>query len=623
MGISDDLNAPLYLGGIITQDVPNVGPVAIAGHVYQIDPRQYARQTLEVLRGSADTGAEPGEQSLNTHGLWRRTGKDWRLGAGQRYFDDSDSDRVRFYASKGVDVFSTARQATLLNDTERKLTSAATNLKVLAIGSWLYLADGSSLRFTADPTPASPAFTTVAAPASILSLTTDGTSIWLASSGQPLQKATAGSGGAMAAFGTFAASVVGYGNGRLLAAALNRIVEVNAAGAVGGAGQLDYSHTNTNFVWRGMVATPGAIYAWGDAGGVSEVYSIVPDPSNGQLRPPAFAWACPLGETVNAMVWYSTVMLIGTTFGVRLATQNASSNTLTSGAAIEISGGVSGLTAYRNFAWFTWTNYDGTSTGIGRINLKLFVDTENLVPAYAGDLMATAQGAVLSVASFGDRRYFAVSGSGLWGQNANLVAAGTIDSGWLTFSTIERKVLQSVDLRHEALVGSISVEFALDTDPDNGGTWIGLSTSAAAGSTGPSSSFTASNQGFERARFRLTLNRSGTDATKGPTLRRWTARAIPTPYRTDEIIVPVRLFTEVLTSVPHGEGADLWQDVLGEFLYLKGFEGIGSIVRYQEGATSYDVYIDGIQLKPEKMTADANFFETLMLVRLLTVSPFS
>lgn len=619
MGISDDLDSALYLGTNVSTDVPNVGPVAIAGHVYQIEASQYERQTLEVLRGSADTGAEPGEQSLNTHGVWRRTGKDWRLGAGQTHFDDETSDRDRFLSSKGIDPW-TARQLTLLPDTEQKRASTNTNLALLVIGAWLYMVDGAVLRFTADPTPSAPTFSACTAPAAIVAATSDGTSIWLACTGQPVQKATVGSTTAPAAFGTFAATVVGYANGRLLAAAANRLVELDGVGAFGAAGQLDYSHPNPSFVWKGIVATPSAVYVWGDAGGASEVYSVVPDPANGQLKPPTWAWSVPLGETVNTLVWYSTVMLIGTTLGVRVATQG-SGNVLANGAAIEVAGGVTAIAPFRGYAWFTWSNYDTASTGLGRLNLKLFVDATNLVPGYASDLMAAGQGTVLSVASFGDRRYFAISGSGLWGQAANLVASGTIDSGWINFSTIERKVLVSVDLRHEALVGSVSVAFGLDIDPNAGGAWIGLSTSATAGTLGPESPFTASNQGFERMRVQLTLTRAAGTPTQGPTVRRWTARAIATPFRADQIVVPVRLTTEALSTVPHGEGVITWQDVLGEYLFLKSVEASGSVVRYQEGATTYAVVIDGIELKPSHVNADGTFFESLMFVKLLTVGP--
>lgn len=616
MGISSLLDEPIFEGSTSTSDVPYAGPVAIAGHVYQIDPKEYDRQTLDVLRGSSDIGSSPGEQSLNTHGLWRRTAKDWRLGAGQVYFDDASSSDERFASSKGIDALTTPRQVSLLNDTSRKLASTNTNLHLLNTGTYAYFADGSAVKYTTDFA----SFLVVATAGPVASIATDGIYVYVATGAHNLQRTALGT-GVIGDFGTFQPSVVAYANGRLLAAAANRLVEIDNTGAFGAAGQLDYSHPNPSFVWKGILGTPSAIYAWGDANGISEVYFVTLDPSNGQLKQPTWAWSVPAGETVLMLRWYSTVMIIGTTVGVRLATQSQS-GTLANGASIDVAGGVGACDIYRSSAWFSWSNFDTVSTGLGRLDLAVFVDAENLVPSYQSDLMATTQGTVQSVMVFGGKVYFAVSGSGLWGQSTDLVASGQMDSGWLTFSTIERKVVVSVAIRHEPLTGSVAVATATDTDPANGGTWVGLSVSDHQGTTGPGSPFAAANQGFERMKVQMTLNRSGTDATKGPTLRRWTARAVVTPYRTDQIVVPVRLFSRVQATIPFAEGGNVDQDILAEFLYLKSLEANGAIVRYQEGTESYDCFIDGIELKPARESADGSFFETLMYVKLLTVNTY-
>ena len=613
MGINSPLNDPIYAGGVLTDEVPATGPIAIAGHVYQIDPAKCSHKTLEVLRQSSDIGTEPGEQSLNTHGLWRRTAKDWRYGAGQVFFDEDTSVRNRCYASKGVDLLTTARQASLLPDTTLLLASANTNLQLVKIGAYAYLSDGANLRWSINGTsfPSS-----AAAGATIKSLATDGTNIYVAVGTAALQRAALG--GALAAFGAFAADVVGYGNGRLIAAKANRIVELDAAGAITA---FDQSHNNASFVWRGIVATPSAIYCWGDANGQSEVYAITVNGTTGGLNPYVWAWTVPAGETVNTMLWDVSVMAIGTSSGLRLATQ-ASNNTLSAGAAIEISGGVTALANYRKYLWFSWSNFDATSTGLGRANLALLVEAQDLVPSYCSDLMATDQNVVNSIASYEDSRLFTVSGKGVYGQSANLVASGYIDEGWCTFSTIERKVAVSVDIRHDPLVGgSVSVSIDIDVDAALGGSRLQLSTSNQVNTLGPSQPFTSTNVPFERAKVIITLTRSAITATVGPVLRRMTFRAIPTPVRTDEIIVAIRMKSSVQGSVPNGMPSTVTQSVQAEFDYLKSLEAVGAIVRYQIGTRSYDVYLDGIEMQPTELTSDNTWFESIIGARMLTLTP--
>lgn len=615
MGINQGFSATIFGGNPANDNVPAVGPVAIAGHIYQVEPSKCHRQTLDALRASSDVQKEPGEQSFATHGLWRRHQRDWRHGAGQQYFDEADSINTRFGTSKGVNVL-TPRQVTLLPDTELLIISANTNLQLLSAGDYMLLSDGATLKWS----HLGDAFLgSTAATATIGSVTSDGSHVYVAPSGaNPVLRGALG--GALAAFGVFQADVVGYGNGRLLAAKANRIVELDNAGAIG---TLDKSHFNTGFTWKGMVATASAIYAWGDSGGRSEVYSIVVDPSTGNLLPPAFAWPVPIGETVLTMVWDVSVMLIGTDQGVRLATENSSSHTLEAGALLEAPGAVRSIAAYRSQAWFTWTNLDTDSTGIGRMALNRLVDPANLVPAYSSDLMAAGQGTVLSVGSIGDKRVFTVQGHGLYVESSNLVPQGWVSTGWINFSTVERKMAVSVDVRHRPLVGSISIAADYDVAQDEGGTRHQLSTSTVAGTLGPSAPFSTGNESYIQAAVIATLVRSESDPTVGPALGNLTLRSLATPLRTDEIIVCIRMTTAVSGRTPNTMPTSLAYRVLDEFLFLKALEATGKTVRLQEGHLVSDVIIDGIVVEPIKLAADGSFWESLTSVRMLTVTPIA
>ncbi len=85
-----------------------------------------------------------GEGTVNTEGLWRREQREWSMGAGQQYLDhrDGDSD-MRFYASKGIDVFSYPAQATLLPDTYKVLANTASNVQVVACNGYVVMGGSS------------------------------------------------------------------------------------------------------------------------------------------------------------------------------------------------------------------------------------------------------------------------------------------------------------------------------------------------------------------------------------------------------------------------------------------------------------------------------------------------
>src|SRR5205085_978627 len=118
--------------------------------------------------------------SLFSESTWKRNRDDWRLGAGKVYSDGSLSSQnaaasidTRFNTSKGID-WTVDRQLQLLHDTELALTSTATNLRTLYVGGFLYVLDGSTLRFTASPHAATITWTPVTLAAAGLDLTTDG-----------------------------------------------------------------------------------------------------------------------------------------------------------------------------------------------------------------------------------------------------------------------------------------------------------------------------------------------------------------------------------------------------------------------------------------------------------------
>lgn len=140
-------------------DVPSRLPLGIETHGYMFDAAGFRRETVPVLRQQADQSSEPGEQSLNPAGLWRRSQESWHHGAGQEFLDgktDEAADPHRFRYSKGVDVW-TKGQVSLHHRTLKAWSTTSTNLRLAVSYAnpngpfCLHVADGTELYFNPLP----------------------------------------------------------------------------------------------------------------------------------------------------------------------------------------------------------------------------------------------------------------------------------------------------------------------------------------------------------------------------------------------------------------------------------------------------------------------------------------
>lgn len=599
-----------YFGGTSSDapaiDTPWPFPVALGGHAYNIDLKFYERSSVEPFREASDFNASPGEHSLTNEGAWKRNRSDWSWGAGQTWADDPDSSDKRFRASKGIDGW-TAREMKLLPDTALVNPTGSTNLRLFTIGAYLYLIDGASIVSTTNPTSS---YTAASVPAAIVSATTDGAAIYAAVTGTGIYKSVVGSGTAAAmggAAGTYNAELVGYANGWLLAAAGPVVSSVAANGTM----TTVFTHQNPAWTWTTIAPAPNAIYLAGNAGGHNEIFQVTVDQTTAALGVPVFAGGLPDGETLNTMVYYQSTMLLGTSRGLRLASIDGQGG-VNVGPLINLDQPVVALHSQGEFVWFSWRDYDGDSTGIGRANLSVF--TSPLVPAYASDLMATTQGQVSGITTWNGKRYFTVNGKGLYAQADGLVASGTIDQGNLTYSVFETKALMSLELVTEPLEGQIAMAVIDDHETS---TPIGTATTH--GSIGLGNVYSGHGVVSERLALQLVLTR-GAVPTLGPVVRRWSMRALPLPSNVELFTVPIMLFETVNIDV--GEGQDVHYDVARELAFLKNLERSRRPVTYQEGDTSYRVTVRATrrpQGLPYKWNANRTAIEGLFIVNLSTL----
>jgi len=584
-----------YTGTGASQLVPSVFPVAIDGRPYMIDQqsKDFMSGFEPRIRDSFDQGTEPGEATINPQGLWRRNQNSWHAGAGQIYAD-VDSDPFRFFKSKGVNPW-VKGQLSLLNETKVSLSSANTNLLMCVVESggteYLYVADGGVLRFSSNPFDASPTWTAITTATSgtlpttaITGLETNGKNVFIAWTGKDIWYTTPGvttatffyptSGTANQTYEAF-----GFAKGRGFAAVAQDLYQI---GLGSGSHTIFYDNPDTDFRWVGAAAGQNAVYAAGRSGDKSLVYKITVK-TDGTLDVPVVALELPAGERVSAIHGYIGFILIGSNKGIRFCSTDVDSN-LVAGSIIPTSGNVNDFTSEGRFVWYTYSNYDGVSTGLGRLDLSVF--TLPNTPAWATDLMYTSTANVLSCATIGSKRVFSVSGVGVVVENdASKVATGSIETGRFRWGIMDRKFVVKVDLRTLPLTGSVSFYTSLD---GNDYALNGTSSSA----TAVQHTFDGTETKMIEASFKAVLNRDAT-VTSGPTVTRITGRAYVTPTRSEFFKVPVILHQELNVW-----GQTYYYDVNAERAEFKELIHNPRVITFQEGTEIYSVIVEDMEWRP-------------------------
>ena len=743
MGINQVFDTPFFGGGASasSSDVPGIFQVAINGHGYIIDPKQYDRTTVPLRRESTDESVEPGEQTLNTGGAWKRSQDNWFLGAGQEYLDnrfafvsvyvhsgEDPSVRTRFWRSKGVNPWEFGNLTLLNNYTVAEANAAGG--KCIAVGDLFYFWDGTTLRSTDDPSQASITWSTIAYPPggswpAIESWTTDGFNLYIAVGSGGIVQVPNGSGGTVmrpaaptisvvqngtpgtthytynlvgidatgnktlpgtpvtitngnaslsptnfieltwpsvngivswdilkadnshsiktafignsltddgslspssytaptATTDNFQADFVNYGNSFLLAGDGPQLVEVGANGSTTEV----MTHYNPDFTWNAGSSSPVAIYLSGFSGNISELYGVQLSTQTFGLGAPYIAGQVTDGEIINDISYYEGLVILSTSLGVRTAQDTNTNGFLQSGPVIDDLGPSLCCTPYGAFVWAGITNfqegdgiYSGTNSSSGTMRLSLNQFSTNLLPAYATDVMA-ANGDVFpttSVAVFNGQPYFTTDGGSLYQPDPTgaLVEQGYLETGWVRYGTIENKILVSLDVHHDPLQGVVNMEVV----PSGGQNRL-YTVSAQQGSVGPLDLVGAGYYVGEQFHVIPILQRSATDPTKGPILHRWTARAVIIANRQDQIVAPL-IWADVVTS-PAGNGQTIAQDLKAEWLFLQNIVTSGDLVTYQEGALSYLVMIDQIQLtQTHRWNSDRSMLEGILNVKMLTVN---
>lgn len=593
---------PFYSGTTVSSLVPDVFPVAIDGRPYMVDTKsqEFGWAFEQRVRDSQDTSTSPGEAAINPGGLWRRGQASWHMGAGQRYADDAAAQDYMFYKSKGVNPWTKGR-LTLLNSTKLSLSSAATNLMTCVVRSsggteYLYVADGSTVRFSSNPFAASPTWTAVTTATSgtlpttaITGIETNGTNVFIAFTSNDIWYTTPGSTSATFFYPTSGTTgqtynAFGYAKGWGFAAVDNKLYVI----AVGsGSHTVHYTHPDTSFRWVGSAGGSNAVYSAGYSGNKSLIYKLTIK-ADGTFDVPIVALELPSGEIVSSIFSYLGAIFIGSNKGVRYCSTD-SQNNLVAGALIPTTDAVHDFTSDDRFVWFGNPNIDGTSSGLGRLDLSSFVSANT--PAHATDLMYTSTADIKSVSTIGGKRIFTVAGVGVIAEDAdNLVTTGYIEAGTYRWGIPDRKFIAFVDTRAFPLDGSIETHMALDgADYSLLGTWDD--------DAATENSFYGSDDQAIEVAYKFVLNRES--ALVGPVFTRWMTRAYAAPFRSEVFVIPV-----LIHDVLRVENKDYYLDVDEERQFLRGLIRSPRIITLQINNETVSVIAENLQWIPRSVTGD-------------------
>lgn len=580
---------PFFTGRPSNNLVPDIFPIAIDGRPYLVDQKsnQFMRGFEARVRDSVDQSTSPGEAAINPQGLWRRGETSWHLGAGQLYADTAEAQDYRFYSSKGINPW-TKGQLKLLNKVKESLNSSNTNLHLHVADGKLYVADGSSVKYSSNPFDSSPTWTTVsglpaAAPRDMAS---DGSNIYLTYAG------LSSSYGLWKIDDSQVASNVAYGHELYHVDYVKGYVMVAGNSTTGNSNDLyysptgnigadDYSHPLSTWNWTSFAAGQNAIYIAGHSGDKGAIYKIT-IASTGVLDTPVVALEFPIGEIPYVVYGYLGGIFIGTSKGVRYATSDNDSN-LVAGSLIPTSGSVTEFTADDKHVWFNWSNYDGVSTGLGRIDLTSFTSTNT--PAYATDLMHTSTADVLHVVTYNNRRVFSISGDGVYVEDtANLVDSGEIITGTYRWGIPDRKFVAKFDIRTTPLEGTVTPFISSDSAAYVAMSAHELQAATEKVSNGPQSKFI-------EAKFKLVLARA--TATTGPTVTRWMARAYASPARSQVFRVPILMHHKIIDT----HGSEHYFDVEAELQALRNLVTNPVVVNYQENTETFSVVVEDLEFQ--------------------------
>ena len=319
---------------------------------------------------------------------------------------------------------------------------------------------------------------------------------------------------------------------RIVLCVNNKVYEFPTNTDAFGDGNLVFTNTNINYHYTSVAASGPAIYTAGHSGIYSTIqkYTLTTAGVMPTLTSAVVAAELPAGEIVEKLYYYLGYMCIGTNKGIRIATVNDQDGSLSYGPLIvETSQPVYDFAGRDRFVWAA-TGIGALDGGLTRVDLGLEISPLRF--AYANDVYVsqTSEHYTTACAFIGttNRIAFAtaheVTDGAIYLESTNLYPSGYLTTGYIRYNTLEPKNFKRLVARGDFSRGSMTLE----TVTADGTEYDVVSYDSSV----PPVEVTTSNpqEAQEYLAYKFILYRDGTDATKGPIMKGYQAKAtIATP----------------------------------------------------------------------------------------------
>jgi hypothetical protein len=293
-----------------------------------------------------------------------------------------------------------------------------------------------------------------------------------------------------------------------------------------------FTNTNTNYHYTSVAASGPAIYTAGHSGIYSTIqkYTLTAAGALPTLTSAVVAAELPAGEIVEKIYYYLGYMMIGTNKGVRAAVVSDQDGSINYGPLIlETSQPVYDFAGRDRFVWAT-TGVGTLDGGLTRIDLGLEISPLRF--AYANDVYIsqttehyTTACAFLGVTNrIAFTTAFEVTDGAIYLESTDLISTGYLQTGYIRYNTLEPKNFKRLVARGDFTKGSMTLE----TVTADGTEYDVVSYDSSV----PPVEVTTSNpqEAQEYLAYKFILYRDGDDATKGPIMKGYQAKAtIATP----------------------------------------------------------------------------------------------
>lgn len=361
-----------------------------------------------------------------------------------------------------------------------------------------------------------------------------------------------------------------------------------------------------------------------------------------QLNIPVQALPMSPDEYPTCIQSYLNFIFVGTNRGIRMcqtlsiydptatATGDLKSGPIIPNILQPITSPITAIVGDGRYVWWSWNNYDGSSTGLGKLDLTTNISQDPLTPAYASDLMYAGAGVINSLVwdPYNNAPLAAVQGQGVFqayatnlGQGGQIavtkyVASGTITSGIFDYGITERKIPLEFDYV-AANSTSSSVSASVIFDPGDALTSTQAVASYASGGTSNVNFNTTNYVTAHQFQTTVTLT-AGTSALTSPILHRWTLKSWPCVVQGTDMMAVLKVFIE-----NEEDEQEYDRDVYAEFIWLENLRLNQTIIQYNEGELSFVGVVKLIDRIPHSAIGDyRGGFQGDLVVTMQTLTPF-